>query len=132
MFVWKPFVSHSGIPLDYKIECEHFTDEDWECLARIIATKTGWVFGEVCGVPRGGTELARKLMPFRNAGSRNILIVDDVYTTGRSMEEAKRQLLSPPRSDGIRRAIGVVVFSRSQVVPNWIWPIFQLSPTFGP
>lgn len=27
------FISHSGKPLDWKLECDALTDKDWECIA---------------------------------------------------------------------------------------------------
>jgi hypothetical protein len=53
------------------------------------------------------------------------LIVDDVLTTGASMEAARAKLW--PGS----LPLGVVIFARGPC-PDWVWPIFRLDPTFGP
>jgi hypothetical protein len=46
------------------------------------------------------------------------LIVDDVLTTGTSMEEARKQL-------GWDDATGIVIFARGRC-PDWILPIFDM------
>ena len=107
------FKSHSGEILPWKIACDRLRLEDWECLAVMLTEMIG-PFGSVEGVPRGG-------IPFANAVSRYttqgpLLIVDDVFTTGRSMEAHRAG----------RRSLGAVVFSRGAVVPGWVTPIFRM------
>lgn len=102
------FISHAGKQLDWKIECDALTDEDWECLAKMIAERCS--FGTVYGIPRGGTKLALALEKYCNPKSSTRLVVDDVYTTGKSMRDA----MTPDD-------IGFVVFARNRVV---------LEPTF--
>ncbi len=121
------FVMHSGGRAQYKIECDELTDEDIETLAFIISQKAKVITGEdrtgirqVHGIPRGGERLAAAL-------SRNYidkwgslrLIVDDVLTTGRSMEDARLNL-------GWSDAVGVVIFAR-HTPANWIKPIFSMN-----
>ena len=48
------------------------------------------------------------------------LIVDDVYTTGGSIKEARNEL-------GWDDAVGIVLFARTPFVPDWIIPIFKMS-----
>lgn len=107
------FISHSGLDLTWKVECDALNDGDWETLAYMVACNTR--FGSVEGVPKGGLKFAEKLHSFITKGP--LLIVDDVLTTGNSMEEH--------RAD--RDAIGIVVFSRNPNPPNWIKPIWTIN-----
>jgi hypothetical protein len=76
----------SGDTSNWKLECDSLVENDWETLAHLIAERAE-PFGEVFGVPRGGTMLAKKLekYTFRKGGPR--LLVDDVFTTGKSLAE---------------------------------------------
>lgn len=109
MFEKKNFTSHAGKQLDWKIECDTLTDADLETLAYLVSKK--FQFGNVAGVPNGGTKFAKALRQYCNTGPR--LLVDDVFTTGESMYNY-----------GQPGDIGVVIFSRGQC-PSWITPIFQ-------
>lgn len=116
IFVKKEFQMHSGGMAHYKIECDALTDEDIETLAWLIAQKGK--FRLVHGVPTGGQRLADALQKYKSPeGVR--LIVDDVLTTGASMEAAKAAL-------GWTDAIGVVLFARNQCA-NWIRPVFEMT-----
>jgi len=115
LFQRKDFVLHSGGVAHYKIECNALTDEDLETLAWIVAQKGP--FCAVYGVPTGGVRFAQALEKhISNRGVR--LIVDDVLTTGMSMEQAKEQLLW-------HDAVGVVIFARGPA-PSWVKPLFQM------
>lgn len=103
LFQHGKFISHAGSELDWKIECDALTDEDWECLALMIAEKTE--FGSVYGIPRGGTKLAKALEKYKNPKSIIHLVVDDVWTTGKSM----REVMKPGD-------LGFVVFARQRIV----------------
>lgn len=114
------FKLHSGKISNFRIECESFKKHDWESLSILIANK--YVFEKVIGIPRGGMQLAKLLKKFNTHHSNAILIVDDVLTTGNSMEEMKKEvILNFPD----REIIGVVVFSRDWC-PNWVHSIFQM------
>ena len=108
------FVLHSGAHSNFKINCNALTDEDWKALASIVSKK--FKFGKVWGIPRGGTKLANALLSYITEG--RAIIVDDVFTTGNSMEEARRVFGED--------SIGVVVFAR-HTPPLWITPIFKLT-----
>ena len=117
MFRWGEFTSNAGLRLPFKIELDELTDDDWDCLARIVADE--FAFHTVEGVPTGGLRFAEALRRYASpppTGSLRpiLMIADDVLTTGGSME---RQ-----RAD--RKAVGVVAFSRTHLVPGWITPIF--------
>lgn len=118
LFIQKDWVTHSGGTAHYKIECDALTDEDIETLAFIVSQKGA--FTHVRGVPHGGTRLAKALEKYRvRRGDGVKLIVDDVLTTGRSMEDAKRET-------GWSDAVGVVIFARGQCA-EWIRPMFQMN-----
>lgn len=106
------FKLHSGAASDFKIDCDALTDDDIHTLA-LLVSKT-FNFSRVIGIPRGGLRLAAALAPLHNADSHVTLIVDDVLTTGGSMERAY-----------VPGAIGVVIFARGKC-PAWITPIFQM------
>jgi hypothetical protein len=115
LFVNGEFVSHSGLLLPFKIDCDALTDSDLETLA-IHAVPRLVRFQDVYGIPRGGTRLADVLKPSGSGLSSDpMLIVDDVLTTGASMEDARAML-------GLN-TIGLVIFSRTRV-PEWITALF--------
>lgn len=112
LFRNEPFVSAGGIPLLWKTECDVLTDDDWECIASIVGPML--TFARVEGVPTGGRSFAQALEPY--AHGQGLLIVDDVFTTGGSMERHR---------DG-RFAEGVVLFARNPT-PEWIRPVWSLT-----
>ncbi len=116
MFVDGEFTSHSGLLLPFKIELDALTDSDWWTLAAAVARRVGR-FHVAHGVPRGGIRLACALCKHETGLNRDpLLIVDDVLTTGASMEEARQWF-------GHRKTIGAVIFARGPC-PDWITPLF--------
>ena len=79
------FTSHAGLSLNWKIECDALTEDDWKGLARMIMDYETRSFGSVEGIPRGGIPLANALSEYATEGPP--MIVDDVYTTGTSFKE---------------------------------------------
>ena len=116
LFEKKVFRTHSGEIRRFKIECDVLTDDDIKTLAYIISKK--FSFSEVIGIPRGGIRIAKSLEKFKSKYGA-FLIVDDVLTTGNSMEEVRKQVITD------KYIIGVVLFARVKPAP-WIYPIFQL------
>lgn len=114
LFENKSFISHSGFSLSFKINCDALSDEDIETLADIIAKK--FSFSKIYGVPRGGLRLANALEKYLSPNGP-VLIVDDVLTTGKSMEEAKEKFLNED-------VIGVVIFARGRC-PFWVRTLFM-------
>ena len=96
------FISHAGNELEWKIECDALTDEDWECLAKMISYRIR--FGSVYGIPRGGTKLANALEQYITPGHPLNLVVDDVYTTGKSMKDVMKE-----------GDFGFVIFARKRI-----------------
>ena len=113
LFVPGHFVFHSGELGDWKIECDHLTETDLATLAK-MAVKHLPSFSKVQGVPSGGLRVARALEEYVS-DEGGLLIVDDVLTTGGSMEEAR---------DGRDDVIGLVIFARGEC-PWWVDAIFK-------
>ena len=107
-------MSYSGMILPFKIDCDTLTPEDWKCLAWKVSGLVA-PFGIVEGVSRGGCPLAYWLKPYKTKSSLSLLIVDDVLSTGQSMEAQRAG----------RKAMGVVIFARG-LCPKWITPLFQM------
>ena len=121
LFVKEEFISHAGLNLDFKIECDALTEDDWKTLAYIVSKYFQFKFAY--GIPRGGLKLSVPLDDYAVMDPNlPVLIVDDVYTTGKSMETTREFLLNAFPNDYF---IGVVAFARSET-PDWIHPIFKL------
>lgn len=108
------FRLHSGQFSKWKINCETLYEEDLRTLA-MVANERINRFGVVIGIPRGGLAFAEHMAKYASTGPA--LIVDDVLTTGASMEKMKKV---------IPDAQGLVIFARGPV-PDWITPIFRMS-----
>ena len=117
------FKSHSGLELDFKIDCDYLTDSDIECIAKLIAKRTA--FGHVYGIPRGGMRLEKALKPYHNDNVSTVLVVDDVLTTGQSMEGI-RVFFEEHGFD----VIGWVIFAR-KTPPEWVNAVFTLNEVIG-
>lgn len=115
LFKLGEFTSHSGLLLPFKIECDALTDEDWECLAW-MAQRILLPFSEVVGIPQGGLKLAAAMEKYKSSlTSTRTLIVDDVWTTGRSMADEFRR--ADRYQPDYRNIIGCVAFARGE--PSW-------------
>lgn len=115
LFKWGKFTGAGAKELDWKVECELFTKDDWACIANIAAPHLPR-FSEVWGVPRGGIILAECLLPFitKNVIGLPPLIVEDVWTTGHStVTFAQERLGLPPNGWN-----GFVVFMRAPWYPD--------------
>jgi orotate phosphoribosyltransferase len=110
------FTLHSGAKSNYLINCDALTDEELDCIAFMISEKLPWKFGRVEGVPRGGLLLAGRMVRYATPELDRLLIVDDVYTTGRSMEAHRA---------GRAGVHGAVIFARAPITHNWITPLFR-------
>jgi hypothetical protein len=88
LFQHGDFISHAGLPLKWKLECDAITDDEWKCLAKMIMDYQKEPFYEAVGIPRGGLKLAEALNEYASGDSRDFtLVCDDVFTTGTSMQE---------------------------------------------
>ena len=116
------FKSHSGLDLSWKIECDGVSKKEWKCLTEMIMDYEKRPFQSAIGIPRGGVVLGSYLNQYSTENPDDpILIVDDVLTTGGSMEEFKRK-----RSwRNPTKYIGWVVFARG-FPPQWCRALFQM------
>ena len=105
------FISHAGLPLKWKIECDAISPEQWSALATMIMDYQKEPFSKVVGIPRGGLPLQWALEPFVTKGDHPWLVVDDVYTTGTSFREFCT-------TKDTMWAYKWVVFARKPIDPN--------------
>ena len=120
LFVEETFVGHSGGTLHWKIEMDALKDAEWKCIARMIMEHQKDFFQAAIGIPRGGLKLSSYLNEYATQNSKDpYLLVDDVLTTGGSMEQYKEEHLKE------KDVIGWVVFSRTKPV-EWINTLFQM------
>ena len=119
------FKLHSGTASNFKIDCDALTDEDINTIALQLVQRLP-KFRAVEGVPQGGLRLAEAMQKYTYTSQSDsglfveigwpLLIVDDVYTTGGSMEEYRA---------GRVDTIGAVIFARKPT-PHWVTPLFRL------
>jgi len=107
---------NSGLESCFKIDCDDLSATDINAIAFLISKNIK--FSAVVGIPRGGVRLAIALDPYAQNGDLPILLVDDVLTTGGSMERYKEKF----KGD---KVIGSVIFARYPC-PDWISPVFQM------
>lgn len=121
------FELNSGLHSKYKIECDALTTEDWECLAYQASIIVG-EFHTVEGVPFGGIRFAKALEKYatkrKTTGHAHIhLVVDDVLTTGRSMNVARDEYLDKmclTANAGIAFDVKGVVYTARGKCPDWV------------
>jgi hypothetical protein len=94
----------------WRLNTESLTAADIESIARLAAERVGH-FGRVEAVQPGGARLADALRRYATRGP--LLIVDDVLTSGATMEAQREG----------REAVGVVLFAMGPC-PDWVKPIF--------
>ena len=59
LFIKEDFISHAGLPLTWKVECDALTDGDYDALAKIVSERL--TFRDVKGIPRGGIPFEKAL-----------------------------------------------------------------------
>ena len=126
LFNYGDFILHSGEKSNFKIDCDALTDDDIDAVATIFCKRL--TFNEPVGIPRGGIRLEQAIKKYQRSVSdykftSAILIVDDVYTTGKSMEEKRLELM---RKDASKPISGAVIFARA-IPPSWIYPLFIMN-----
>ena len=123
LFSLTNFKSHSGLNLNWRIECDALSDDEWFTISKMIMEITP-PFREVFGIPEGGIKLAKLLKEHATGNEKDpVCIVDDVLTTGKSMEDFLRQYSR--NRDMPFMAIGWVVFARVHT-PEWVQALFQM------
>lgn len=129
LFNWSemPLKLHSGGYSHFKIDCDVLTKDDWEAIAAYLADAEFLPpFGKVVGIPDGGLPFAEALKPYKSEGSKGVLVVDDVLTTGNSIVAEMRYwwIVGYPCS-------GLVLFARRKPPPG-IRAVFSLiQPSWG-
>lgn len=121
LFFDEPFTGHAGGSLSFKIECDALTSPDYATLARLVANR--FTFRSVHGIPSGGLAFAHALEPYWTQDGQFDLIVDDVYTTGRSMNDFRHE-------QSVENPLGIVVFARGPIRESWVYPFFMLHSLF--
>jgi len=122
MFKLDIFNGASGVELDFKIDCDSLTVEDWVCLAQLTQEMV-MAFNKVVGVPSGGLPYAEALKKFEKPDYRpyTLLVVDDVWTTGYSMNKFLESYKEP-----YDEVCKFVVFNRDFWKPSDVMCLFTL------
>lgn len=124
------FQFSSGVRSPFKFECDEMTDDEIAALA-FLGSHQICHFADVVPVPKGksGSEIdnakrfAKALDRYAKPGYGITLLVDDVLTTGASMEAARAKC-------GSAITVGLVMFAYKRPA-SWITPVLQASPTVG-
>lgn len=111
------FTLASGEWSCFKIECDALSDKEIWALASLLKDVLPR-YGQVEGVPTGGERLASAMRGWSYGSGHPTLIVDDVYTTGGSIEAHRA---------GRRNVIGAVLFARRPVRHGWVTALFTLA-----
>lgn len=104
---------HSGRRSSFKVEADDLTDDEVAAACALLA-KAVPPFGAVSGVPTGGTRIEEAMRSYVTRGP--LLIVDDVWTTGGSVQ-AHMDRLASEGVPGYPRNVGVL-FARGPVPPH--------------
>ena len=86
------FISHAGLPLQWKLECDAISDDEWRCIAKMIMEHQTTPFSKAIGIPRGGLKMAKARNEYASGNEKDLpLICDDVFTTGTSMMDFMKE-----------------------------------------
>ncbi len=120
------FISHAGLKLNWKLECDAIKPEEWHVLAKMIKEYEHQPWQKAVGIPTGGWALGNALDKYSTGNPNDpILIADDVYTTGTSFREY--MIEHYPDDETICWA----VFARD-IVSGPINVLFQMPSTMRP
>jgi orotate phosphoribosyltransferase len=112
------FTLHAGGQSDFKIDCDALTELEIDEIAKFVAARI--TFNRVIGVPKGGSRLADALKRYQDGGDGGtVLLVDDVWTTGKAMNNIKK--LFKKNID----VIGFVIFARANP-EAWVRVLFHV------
>lgn len=82
------FISHAGLPLSWKLECDAIHPNEWKAIAKMVMEYQDRPFYKAVGIPRGGLPFASAMNEYASGNPNDqIMICDDVFTTGTSMRE---------------------------------------------
>lgn len=133
LFQTGTFTLASGTKSTWKIECDALNDDDWAGLAAILVLQLPRPFAYVAGVPGGGIPFANALKQYRSSDPHDdLLLVDDVWTTGGSMNKFEQSVLDGRAYPLVSRdtILKAVVFART-IPPPDIITLFQMDPNVG-
>lgn len=116
------FTLTSGITTPFKIECDALTPDDWDTIGALLHEQV-FSYREVHGVPRGGLPLEESMRRYVQPDGATILVVDDVWMTGGSVERFIEEHPEWPRED-IHIAVAFVR-GPYRSVPN-LTPLFVM------
>jgi hypothetical protein len=112
---------HSGSHSIVKIALDDFTGEDWAAAA-YWGSKLVGPFGNVYDCGGASVTFADALRKYSALRPGPSLVVDDVLTTGKTMEAVHQIALRDGNLEGVK---GLVVFARGPL-PVWVQAIFTL------
>ena len=115
------FRLHSGEVSHFKIDCDALTNWDIKNFAEFISENIA--FRSVQGVPSGGNRLARALSRYCDPTREVHLVVDDVLTTGASIEKVLDRAQGP--------VVGIVLFARRPPEDDRVHALFELHPMWS-
>lgn len=133
IFKSQTITKSDGTKLDWVIDCDDFTDTELGIFAKLIISKYPDFFLVThpnshygsC-VPRLAKAIADIKIGTPLDQAKYILIVDDVLTSGKSMEDLaigyREKRTWDPRFQNI---VGAVIFARGPC-PAWITPLFSM------
>lgn len=126
LFKNESFISHAGLSLPFKIDCDSLTAKDLATLASIVSSKMK--FKLAIGIPRGGDLFAMHLLTYADCNETDYIIVDDVCTTGKSFEDFKKIYVDTYKIPE-KNIKGICIYARGEC-PSWVSPIFTLNSLF--
>lgn len=124
LFQLGEFVLAAGQTSEFKLDCDALSDEDVATCAHLLAKRLP-PFKSVEGVPQGGLRLAEALREHSLESAHSVIIADDVFTTGYSIQKLVK--LHQMQSRYYWQA--GVIFARTALYPRWVTPLFVMTPT---
>lgn len=109
------FTLASGEQSNWKIDCDFLNFDEWKALAVMLVERLPGPFFDVMGVPTGGELFAKALLPYVDDQAEHLLVVDDVWTTGGSMQRFIDVHVQRTRTWPLYRA---VAFARNPTPPG--------------
>ena len=87
------FISHAGLPLAWKIECDAITTDEWRCLAKMIMDYQKGPFSRAEGIPRGGVPLGKALNEYGTGNPHACSLLQMMYIQREQVSRIYRRTL---------------------------------------